>query len=54
MKKICAIIFACILAILCFPGQQAYATENSSFSVKAILPDNQASSVTYFDLQMNP
>lgn len=54
LKKICAIIFACILAILCFPGQQAYATENSSFSVKAILPDNQASSVTYFDLQMNP
>lgn len=54
MKKICAIIFACVLAILCFPGQQAYATENSSFSVKAILPDNQASSVTYFDLQMKP
>ncbi|MBC1998886.1 DUF916 and DUF3324 domain-containing protein [Listeria marthii] len=54
MKKICAIIFACTLAILCFPGQQVDATENSSFSVKAILPDNQASSVTYFDLQMKP
>ncbi|MBF2361878.1 DUF916 and DUF3324 domain-containing protein [Listeria marthii] len=54
MKKICAIIFACTLVILCFPGQQVDATENSSFSVKAILPDNQASSVTYFDLQMKP
>ncbi|WP_149808178.1 WxL protein peptidoglycan domain-containing protein, partial [Listeria monocytogenes] len=54
MKKICAIIVACILAILCLPGQQAYATEKSSISEKAILPDNQASSVTYFELQMNP
>lgn len=54
MKKIITIVFACIIAIICFPGQHAEATDNSSFSVKAILPENQASSVTYFDLQMTP
>ncbi|PZG47241.1 cell surface protein [Listeria ivanovii] len=54
MKKIFTIIFACTCMIICFPGQFAQASENNSFSVKAILPKNQASSVTYFDLKMEP
>ncbi|HHQ0975828.1 TPA: DUF916 and DUF3324 domain-containing protein [Listeria innocua] len=54
MKKIFAIIFACTFAIICLPNQHAEAAEDNSFSVKAILPANQASSVTYFDLQMEP
>ncbi|EAD5716526.1 TPA: DUF916 and DUF3324 domain-containing protein [Listeria innocua] len=54
MKKIFAIIFACTFAIICLPNQHAEAAEGNSFSVKAILPANQASSVTYFDLQMEP
>ncbi|MBC1376075.1 DUF916 and DUF3324 domain-containing protein [Listeria farberi] len=54
MKKIWTLIFVCILAILCFPVQQVDAAESNNFSVKAVLPDNQASSVTYFDLQMEP
>ncbi|HBM3881570.1 TPA: DUF916 and DUF3324 domain-containing protein [Listeria innocua] len=54
MKKIFAIIFACTFAIIFLPNQHAEAAEGNSFSVKAILPANQASSVTYFDLQMEP
>ncbi|WP_270997629.1 DUF916 and DUF3324 domain-containing protein [Listeria seeligeri] len=54
MKKILAIIFASTLMVICIPNQPAKASENNSFSVKAILPENQASSVTYFDLQMSP
>ncbi|EDO1145911.1 DUF3324 domain-containing protein [Listeria innocua] len=54
MKKIFAIIFACTFAIICLPNQHAEVAEGNSFSVKAILPANQASSVTYFDLQMEP
>ncbi|WP_048626978.1 DUF916 and DUF3324 domain-containing protein [Listeria ivanovii] len=54
MKKIFAIIFVCTFMICWFPGQFAQASEHNSFSVKAILPKNQASGVTYFDLQMSP
>ncbi len=54
LKKLGAIIFLCTCLILCIPVQHAHAAETNSFSVKAILPDNQASSVTYFDLQMSP
>ncbi|EAC9041728.1 DUF916 and DUF3324 domain-containing protein [Listeria monocytogenes] len=54
MKKIFAIIFACTFAIICLPNQHAEAAESNSFSVKAILPDNQVSKATYFDLQMEP
>lgn len=54
MKKLGVIIFLCTCLILGIPAQHAQAEETNSFSVKAILPDNQASSVTYFDLQMSP
>ncbi|EAE8347168.1 DUF916 and DUF3324 domain-containing protein [Listeria monocytogenes] len=54
MKKIVAIIFACAFTFICYHSQDVTAEENSSFSVKAILPENQASGATYFDLQMSP
>ncbi|EIL5148336.1 DUF916 and DUF3324 domain-containing protein [Listeria innocua] len=55
MKKIFAIVFLCFFTFIFFHGQTvAAAKAEGKFSVKAILPENQASGVTYFDLQMAP